>query len=210
MKYEDFISLVKKRRSIREYRDKKVQLDLILKALEAARWAPSAHNAQPWRFIIITKSEIKKKLAKEMAEAWKKDLEKDNVPKEVIHELINKSIYRFTHSPILILVCLTMEEMFLYPDERRNRIEYMLAIQSVSAAIENLLLALSSLGLGACWYCAPLYCQDVIRKLLNIPKEVDPVALITVGYPKEKPKPTTRKPLDEIVYLEEWGTKVKL
>lgn len=210
MKYEEFINLVKKRRSIREYKDEKVQLDLILKALEAARWAPSAHNAQPWRFIIITKNEIKKKLAEEMAKAWRKDLERDGVPKEVIHELINKSIYRFTHAPILILVCLIMEEMFPYSDERRKKIEYILAIQSVSVAIENLLLALSSLGLGACWYCAPLYCQNIIRRLLNIPKEVDPIALITVGYPKEEPKPTTRKPLDEIVYLEEWGVKVKL
>lgn len=201
----DFLHLLKTRRSIRIYLSKKISELLIHRVLEAATWAPSAHNAQPWRFIVITNQEMKQKLAEAMANEWAEDLARDNVSPEVRKNLVEASINRFVRPPILILACVTLEEMDEYVDERRRRFEHLMATQSLAAAIQNLLLAAHSEGLGSCWFCAPLFCQEVVRKVLGIPVDVEPQALITLGYPSEKPEPTPRKPLKEVVFKDRWG-----
>lgn len=201
------LRIFKERRSIRKYSSKKIPKETILKLLDVARWAPSAHNAQPWRFIVIDKPDIKLKLAKEMANAWKKDLIKDKVPIEVQESLIKASIEQFTNSPLLILACITMEDMDKYPDKKRQEFEHLMATQSLAAAIENLLLAACIEGLGACWFCAPLFCQEVVRNVLGVPENIEIQALITLGYPNESPNPPPRKPLEEIVYFNYWGNK---
>ncbi len=195
------INIFKTRRSIRKYLPNKTpDKSNILQILEAALWAPSAHNAQPWRFIIIEKSEKKRKLAEAMASHWNKDMEADKVPEEERKKLIDKSVKQFTNAPIIIVVCLTMEDMHKYPDEERRKIEHTMAIQSVAAAIENILLATHMKGLGACWFCAPLFCQETVRKLLGIPDYLEPQALVTLGYPAESPEAPPRKPLEEVVF----------
>jgi len=68
-----------------------------------------------------------------------------------------------------------------------------------------MLLAAHGEGLGSCWFCAPLFCQDVVRKTLKIPKHAYPQALITLGYPANKPNPPPRKPLEDIVDQDFWG-----
>jgi F420 biosynthesis protein FbiB-like protein len=134
-----------------------------------------------------------------MAEMWKRDLFSDGLRKRKRLELINSSIKRFSESPVLILACLTMKDMNKYPDKRRREIEHVLAIQSVAAAIENILLATELEDLGACWFCAPLFCKDIVRKTLGLSKDIEPQALITLGYPYEKPKTPQRIMLEEIL-----------
>ena len=200
----NFLNVFRSRRSVKEYLPKKVSNQVLSRILEAAKWAPSAHNAQPWRFIVIQDSATKQKLAKAMAGSWGKDMSKNGVPKEQRKSLIKASVERFENAPIIIIACLTMEGMDKYPDEQRKKVEYFMAVQSVAAAIENMLLAAYGEGLGSCWFCAPLFCQDVVRKVLEIPQNVDPQALITLGYPAEKPNPPLRKALEEIVYQDHW------
>ena len=192
------------RRSIRVFKPEPVPRELIMEILDAARWAPSAHNAQPWRFVVITSDAVKRELAMKMAEAWRHDLLSDGVPEQRIKELTEESVRRFTSAPVLVLVCLTMKDMHSYPDERRRRAEHVMAVQSVAAAIQNMLLAAHALGLGACWFCAPLFCPDVVRKVLKLPSDLEPQALITLGFPAEEPKPPPRKPLSEVVRWERW------
>ncbi len=201
------LEVFKRRRSVKEYVDKKVPDEVLQRILEAGRWAPSAHNAQPWRFIILKDSDVKLLLAKRMAIEWSKDLELDGVPQEEIKALTESSIKIFSTAPIVIIACLTMENMRVYPDEKRRKFEYIMGIQSVAAAIENILLAASLEGLGACWFCAPLFCQSIIQEVLEIPKHIEPQALITIGYPKFYPSPPSRKTLKEIVYVNKWGVK---
>lgn len=201
----DLLSVFRSRRSIKEYLSKEVSKEVLFRILEAGRWAPSAHNAQPWRFMVIRDSALKQKLAKAMASRWDKDMSKNGVPKEQRESLTKASVERFENAPIIIIVCLIRENMDEYPDERRKKIEYVMAVQSVAAAIENLLLAAHGEELGSCWFCAPLFCQDVVRKILKIPLHVDPQALITLGYPVNKPNPPPRKPLEDIVHQECWG-----
>jgi coenzyme F420-0:L-glutamate ligase/coenzyme F420-1:gamma-L-glutamate ligase len=200
----DFISMIKNRRSVKEYSSKEVPNELLCRILEAGRWAPSAHNAQPWRFITIQDPSIKKRLALAMASRWDRDMSKNGLPKEQRENLIKTSVERFENVPVITIVCLTVENMEKYPDDRRKKIEYIIAVQSVAAAIENMLLAAHGEGLGSCWFCAPLFCQDVVRMILKIPQHVDPQALITLGYPADRPNPPPRKSLEEILHQNHW------
>jgi len=198
------LSFFKNRRSVRNYLSREVSNKVLFKILEAARWAPSAHNAQPWRFIVIRDHDVKQELAKAMASNWDKDLRKNGVPLEKRESLVKTSVKRFTNAPVLVIACLTMEDMDKYPDKRRQKIEYVMAVQSLAAAIENMLLVAYAEGLGSCWFCAPLFCQDVIRKVLKVPRYVEPQALVTLGYSAERLEPPPIKLLQKIVYQNRW------
>jgi F420 biosynthesis protein FbiB-like protein len=203
----NFLEFLKGRRSIREYSSKDVSDEVLKRILEASRWAPSAHNAQPWRFIIIRDSALKLKLAEAMAIEWDRDLIRDGVPKEARESLIEDSIQRFTKPPVVIIACLAMDGMDRYPDKRRQEIERIMAVQSVAAAIENMLLAAHAEGLGSCWFCAPLFCENAVREVLEIPENVEVQALITLGYSAERPNPPPRKPLEEFTHVNGWKRK---
>lgn len=191
---------IQDRRSVRRYLLKEVSNNVLQRVLDAARWAPSAHNAQPWRFIVIKDPNVKRRLAEAMASEWNKDLRKDGILPEDRERLIKASIKQFTDPPILIVVCLTMDDMDKYSDKERQEAEYVMAVQSVAAAIQNMLLTAHAEGLGTCWFCAPLFCPELVRETLGIPKDIRPQALITLGYPAERPKTPPRKPLESIVY----------
>jgi len=199
------LNVFRSRRSIKEYSPKKVSNEVLFRILEATRWAPSSHNAQPWRFIVIQDSKSKRKLAENMASRWNKDMNKNGVPKKQRESRVKASVKQFKRAPVVIVVCLAMEGMEEYSDDRRKKIEYVMAVQSVAAAIENMLLAAHIEGLGSCWFCAPLFCKNIVRKTLKIPGHVDPQALITLGYAANKPNPPPRKLLEKIVYQDCWG-----
>ena len=143
-----------------------------------------------------------------MAGRWEIDMSRDGVPPEERESLIEAPIKQFSGAPIVIIACLTMEDMDVYPDERRKQVEHIMAVQSVAATIENLLLAAHSAGLGGCWFCAPLFCPDTVRKTLNIPEHVDPQALITLKYPTTKPDPPLRRALKDTIYENCWGNSM--
>ena len=194
---------LKTRRTIRKFLDRPVPKETIAKIIETATWAPSAHNAQPWRFLVIN-DEKSRELAEAMAMEWEKDLVQNGMLPEERETLIRESIRKFTQPPVIIIAFLTMDEMHKYPDKKRREAEYIMAVQSVAAAIQNLLLAAYFEGLGACWYCAPLFCPETVKKVLGVPKNFEPQALITVGYPSEKPEPPPRKPLEAIMRVNRW------
>jgi F420 biosynthesis protein FbiB-like protein len=201
----DVARAIRERRSVRKYLQKPVPEKNLREILEAATWAPSAHNAQPWRFVVLTEGPAKRALADAMAQAWLHDLEKDGVPKAARLESAHASAERFAGSPVLVVACVTLKDMDSYADAKRRKSERDLAIQSLSAAIQNLLLTAYAKGLGACWYCAPAFCQAAVRKALKIPEEVEPQALITLGYPDEKPEAPLRNPLEVSVFWDSWG-----
>ena len=188
---QDLFSVIRDRRSIRKYQNKPVPQDLIEEVLVAAGWAPSAHNAQPWRFIILTEDAAKKKLAEAMAESWAADMAKDGVKIEEENRRVR--VERFATAPVVILACSTMEGMNKQPDLERQKVERDLAMQSLGAAIQNLLLTAHAKGLGACWFCAPGFCKSTVRVVLKIPETVEPQALVAMGYPDEKPEVPSRK-----------------
>ena len=199
---QHLIPLLKSRRSIRRYRPEPIPTDLIQPILEAAIWAPSAHNRQPWRFAVLQESEPKARLARAMGTRLRADLEADGVPEAVIEKDVSRSYARITDAPVVIVICLSMEDMDSYPDERRQRNERMMAVQSTAMAGQNLLLAAHARGLGACWMCAPLFVPGLVRHTLDLQPDWEPQGLITLGYPAET-KEKTREPLSSRVrYVE--------
>lgn len=192
-------SLVRTRRSIRRYTDQPVAPEIVERLLEAARWAPSAHNRQPWRFVVLTTTQAKTQLAEAMAARLRADRLADGDPPEAVEQDAARSRARITQAPVALLGCLTVVEMDVYPDARRAQAEYLMAVQSTAMAAQNLLLAAHAEGLGACWLCAPLFCPDVVRAALNLPADWEPQALITLGYPAQTGKPAVRHSLDDLV-----------
>ncbi|MCB0044220.1 MAG: nitroreductase family protein [Caldilineaceae bacterium] len=181
-----FWSLIRGRRSIRRYADRPIARATLEALLEAARWAPSAHNRQPWRFCVVTDQATKLELSRRMTERWRADLLRDGASPDFAVQRTAVSHARITGAGALILTALSMDDMDDYPDARRAEAECTMAVQSVALACQNLLLAAYHYGLGACWMCAPLFAPDLVRDVLDLPGDWQPQALITLGYPAEE------------------------
>ena len=180
---QDLLKFLRARRSLRRYQRRPIPDGILEQLLEAAIWAPSAHNRQPWRFVIVSEKAQKEGLARAMGAKLRADLEADGLPEPVIEKDVGRSFERISTAPLLILLCMTVSDMDAYPDERRSASERTMAIQSTAMAGQNILLMASSLGLGACWICAPLFCPDLVGAALDLPPDWQAQGMITVGYP---------------------------
>jgi F420 biosynthesis protein FbiB-like protein len=138
-----------------------------------------------------------------MANARAADLAKDGI--KISEADYRASTQRFADSPVLILACLSMEDMKKFSDPARQGFERDLAMQSVGAAVQSLFLAAYQKGLGGCWYCAPIFCKDTVRQALKIPDDAEPAALITLGYRSDEPPVPSRRVLEKICFLNFWG-----
>ncbi len=179
------LALMQARRSIRRYSDRPVSRAALERLLEAARWAPSAHNRQPWRFAVLVEPEPRLRLAQAMGERFRRDLLADGLPPDEVERQVARSIARIGGAPAVIVVFLSIVDMDRLPDARRQGYEREMAAQSVALAVQNMLLMAHAQGLGACWMCAPLFCPDVVRETLELPPDWEAQALLTVGYPAE-------------------------
>jgi len=188
------LEALRQRRSIRRYRAQPVSRALVEEVLEAATWAPSSHNRQPWRFCVIVDGAVRDDLANRMADAWRSDLLADGMDTATVEKRIGVRRLRLMGAPVVIVPCLSMEEMDRYPDQRRSDAEWTMGVQSVALACQNLLLAAHANGLGACWMCAALFVPELIRTTLHLPDDWEPQALITLGYPAES-RESSRQPL---------------
>lgn len=197
------LDVLRHRRSTRRFQAKPVAEELVLQVLEAAGWAPSAHNSQPWRFIVVEDPAVKRLLSDRMAKAWAADLAKDG--SSVDEAKLIERRERFATTPVLIVACFSMDGMISFPDGQRQLTERDLAVESLAAALQNMLLSAHDLGLGACWYCAPAFCQQTVRQTLNIPEDVEPSALILIGYPAESPTAPPKRPAKEYCFVDNWG-----
>lgn len=186
--------IIQRRRSIRRYTGQPIAGEVINTLLEAATWAPSAHNRQPWRFCVVTSAAAKQQLSAAMAAQWRADLRGDQADAESSERRIAISQARITGAAALVVANLTMIDMDSYPDPARAKAEWAMTVQSVALACQNLLLAAEAHGIGACWMCAPLFVPDLVRRVLELPADWEPQALITLGYPAES-KQKERAPL---------------
>jgi len=107
---------IHRRRSVRAYQSTPVPSHDVDAILEAARWAPSPHNSEPWRFVVLRSAEPKERLARAMGERWVVDLTGDGWTQEAIDHELHKSFGRITEAPVVVVVCLTTEGLDVYPD----------------------------------------------------------------------------------------------
>ena len=193
-------AFIEARRSIRAFRSDPVDRGSLDRLVEAACLAPAPHHSRPWRFVVVDGDDGKQALADGMGARWRKDLAGDGVDAARIDELVDASHRKLTTAPALVLGCLTWNGLDRYPDETRQRAEFGMALLSLGAAVENLMLTAADAGLASCWVAAPIFCPEAARDALALPDEWLPHALVLVGYPdpnyvgRERPP----VPLDEL------------
>ncbi len=190
---------LRSRRSIRRFTDREVSDECLHRIIECVMSAPSAHNAQPTRLVVIRRGRVRESLIQNMSMIYKRDLIADGVDEETAGARVELSRQLLTDAPVLILICLTMRDMWRYPDATRQECEHTMAVQSAAAATQNLLLAAHGEGLGACWMCAPLFCPDTVKKICGLPDDYEPQAFVILGYPAERPGQKTLRTMDEVV-----------
>ena len=197
---EPLMDALSGRRSVRRYLNRGVSEEVIERVLEAARWAPSPHGRQPWRFAVISQEETKTRLAEAMGEEWRANLQMDGQSDEVVEKRLEGSRKRLLAAPVLVLLCLYLEDLDIYPDSARQQNETAMAVQSLGATAQTMLLAAYSLGLDVGWMCAPLFCPEKVTGALGLDPRLIPHALLTLGYAEGDPlKRRSRKPLAELV-----------
>lgn len=195
----DFASLARGRHVVRQFKPVPIPREMVETTIEAARWAPSPHGAQPWRFVVITREDLKEKLADAMADEWQRNLAMDGEDPEIVSTRLRKSRQRILKSPVLVIPCLYMEDMHRYPDPVRAEAEVTMAVQSLGAAVQNMLLSAYSLGLDTGWMCAPLFAPQVVREALDLPGTLTPHALIQMGYGAQDPPRRPHRPVSELI-----------
>ncbi len=188
------------RQSIRRYTSEPVPEWMLERILLAATAAASAHNRQPWRFVVVQEQAIKDQIAEAMAERLREDRSADGDSAQLIDADIAKSRTRLREAPVLIFVFMTVEDMDRYPDGRRGDAERTMAVQSTAMATQNLLNSASEEQLGACIMCAPLFCADIVSSALGVPIGWQAQALVTVGWPNIRGAVRARHPIDKVVW----------
>jgi len=205
----ELFEAIQGRKSIRRFKQTPVPDEDVNKILDAGRLAPSANNTQPWSFIVIKDKAVLKKMADAAREMIDRMIPYAESEKQAQRLAAYKSTYYtfFENAPVVIAVC--MEEFDAgtdrllarmgYSVEEIKRLRPLPGLQSVSAAIENILLAVHALGYGSCWMTGPLVAQESFAHLLGLGKERFIAALLPVGVPDEKPSAGSRKPLEGMV-----------
>jgi len=193
-------AFVEARRSIRAFLAEPVPRADLDAIVEAACLAPAPHHSRPWRFVVVDTDDAKRALAHGMGARWRRDLVADGVATERVDELVEQSHRKLVRAPAMVVGCLTWNGLDRYPDERRRRAEWGMALLSLGAAVENLMLTATDRGLASCWVAAPIFCPEEARDALALPADWLPHALVLVGRPDPAYEGRTRPPvpLDEI------------
>lgn len=200
-----------RRRSIRKFKPDPIGDDVILQLLESARLAPSGSNTQPWRFIIVKDGEMRLKL--------------------------QAASYNQRHvgqAPVIIACCADIKAFGEFPERideliaagalpEKTREVFVPSLKkggmnadikwhllvaatgNTDIAIEHIVLQAVELGLGTCW--VRWFDDNKVKELLGIPKNIEIVALLPIGYPNEDPEQRPRFPLEKIVYEERYGER---
>jgi coenzyme F420-0:L-glutamate ligase/coenzyme F420-1:gamma-L-glutamate ligase len=190
---------LRSRRSIRRFQSKDVDGETLTRILETATHAPSAHNRQPWGFAVLTQPEPKSRLGDFLGAEFRRDLTADGLPEAEIVSRLQRSRNRIVESPVVIILCMDLSDMDVYPDEKRSSAERTMAIQSVAAAGLQLQLAAHAEGLASVWTCGPLFSPRTVKAALNLSETWEPQAMFFVGYAAEEPKAKELKSLAEMV-----------
>ena len=180
---------IRNRRSCRKFATQPVKKEDFQRILEAATWAPSPANSQPWEFVVLTNQEIKDQLHAACLKSKDEALQKSGW-----RWLGKYEIDFLPEAPVIVAVVGNPEktgvDQFLGPS--RDGYKY-----ACAAAIQNMLLMAHSLGLAGLWYT--LFDQKTIKSLLNVPEELTVCGLICLGKPGAEPLQTPRKPVDQLV-----------
>ncbi len=211
MRIDDFLQLVRERRSIREFKPDPIPDEYIERIIEAGRWAMSGANAQPWEFIVVKNNETKNRIAYESLALRREQyaIEMTRI-EEVRHPLLSKppTLPAFKDAPVLI-VAVGDKRTFQATVLATNFISgeggpggaY---IKSMSNAVTHMHLAAAALGLGSQWISLNKIWEESVKHILDIPDCLDVHTIVAIGYPLFWPKGAYRRDLKEMVHLEKY------
>jgi len=190
---DDPHAFLRSRRSVRRFKPDAVPESVIQTILGTAGFAPSAHNRQPWRYVVITSAEQKSVLADAMGEEFRHDLLADGQTPDEADALVCKSRRRIENAPVVVALCADFACVDNYPDRERQAADSLMLVQDTALGGMQFMLAAHAEGLASCWMCAPLFAPETVRTALALPDTWDPQALILMGYPENIPEPRERK-----------------
>lgn len=196
---DELETVIRGRRSVRAFLPDPVPANVIRSAIESAGWAPSPHGRQPWRFAVIERPERRLALADAMAATWDEQLRLDGQDEKIVRIRLEKSKQRLIEAPVLVIPCLYLADLDVYPDPDRQAAEEIMAIQSLGSAIQNFLLSIYASGFDAGWMCAPLFCPDIVHDHLELGDGLIPHALLPVGKAAKDPVRRPRMPVDTLI-----------
>lgn len=203
-------AVIEKRASIRMFTEEPVAIDDIKEMIRRAGLAPSINNSQPWNFIAITNHEILDTMGKIVQQKVLEYFPHENIKEKMVAQakVLRFSSF-FMDAPVLIAVEMSpyetvIEELLkgreLNPDDV-NRLRSYPNIQSIGAAVQNLILSAFDLGYGACWLSGLLIARNELEDLLEIKSPNMLAACVAIGKPRENITQREKKPFEKIFRL---------
>jgi nitroreductase len=193
----EFFSVVRTQRAHRAFTDDPVSDELIERVLEAATFAPSAENTQPWVFVVVRDAAARGRIGELNRQAWEgggRDFSRPRLTPEVFAKVEAGATGGIANAPVLVVVC-----------GDTSRCVEAVVEASVWPAVQNLLLAAQALGLGAALTTITTVFGDELRTLLALPDHVRPLAVVPLGWPAKQLAPPRRAPVAEKTYRERYG-----
>ncbi|PXX68975.1 coenzyme F420-0 gamma-glutamyl ligase [Nocardia tenerifensis] len=176
------------RRSVRQFADAPVDPERVRAAVAVALTAPAPHHTRPVRFVWLRKPGLRAELLTAMADKWRADLTADGLDPERVERRIARGGILFDAREVIIPFCVP-DGAHDYPDERRRGNERTMFTVAVGAAVQGLLVALATEGLGSCWIGSTIFAPEVTREVLGLDEDWNPLGAIAIGHPLEELTP---------------------
>jgi len=181
------------RRTIREFTDEPIPLEVFEIAVGAALTAPAPHHTHPLRFIRLKAQRVE--VLDHMTAAWRNDLEKSGTDAESIEKRLHRGRILYD-APEVILAFVSLDGAHTYGDQRDDSERDMFMIAG-GAGVANFLLALHGEGVGSAWISSTIFCSQIVRETLGLKEEWQPLGAIAVGYSAHSPHPRSALSLEE-------------